>query len=407
MPHYRYQARDKQGNLIEGRLELESEDAVAHHLLGQGVIPVSISVASAALNWKKISNIPLFEAKPSRQELSAFCRQMYTLYKAGVPLAQAMARVSQTTGQRLMARALVSISQDLASGIGLAIAVEKFPRVFPGLMINLLRVGEESGRLEEAFLRLSEYLENEDETVKQLKSVLRYPVIVIVAIVIAFVVITIFVIPAFEQFFNSFNAELPWATVILLKISAFMRASWMWLIVILVLCAGLFRWWVNTPAGQYRWHRWQLRVPILGPLLKKVILARFARSYAMVAKTGISLHRGLGLVANILDNAYFARRLQVMQTDLANGEPLAVAATHAEIFPDLVLQMLTVGEESGSLDELLEQMADFYEREVAYGLKRLKDALEPLLLILIGAMVLVLALGIFLPMWGMSGVIKH
>ena len=406
MSVFKYKGRDGEGRSVKGSLEAASENAAAEQLLGQGIVPISISRGHSHLDLSKLMGTVLFESAPSRQELGTFCRQMYTLYKAGVPLSQALLRVGQTSQHRGMREGLQQVAQDIEAGFELAVSMEKHPKLFPNIVTSLVRVGEETGGLEQSFLQLSEYLELEDKTTKQLKTVLRYPIIVITAISIAFVILTIFVIPAFARFFDSFNAKLPWATVLLLDISNFMKSYWPLLLVLLIGCVIAFRMWVKTERGMYHWHRWQLKTPAIGKLLYKVIFARFSRSYAMVARTGLSLHRGLELVSKSLNNTYIAEKLKGMQDDLARGEGVAVSARKTGIFPGIVLQMITVGEDSGSLDNILDQMAEFYEREVEYGLKRLKDALEPLLLVLIGAMVLVLALGIFMPMWGMSSLVR-
>ena len=407
MKMFAYKGRNPKGELVKGKVEAETSDGVAQQLVGQGIIPIEIQEVTNKKSLQDILNISIFEKAPTRDMLSAFSRQMYTLYKAGVPLSTCTARLAQTNNHPWLRKALIQMTKDIEGGKNLSTSLEQHPKVFSTLFINLVRVGEESGHLEQAFLQLSNYLELEGNTVKQLKAVLRYPIIVITAIVAAFIVITLFVIPAFANLFNNFDAKLPWATQMLISVSTFMRENGLFVLVSVIVLLILLLRYLRSPRGRYHFHRLQLKIPVVGKLLAQILFARFSRTFSMITQTGLSLHKGLELVAQALGNDYIKEKLLTVQQDLSRGESLQVSMKKTGVFPALVLQMLTVGEEAGSLGEMLDQIAEFYEREVEFGLKRLSDALEPLLLVFIGGMVLILALGVFMPMWNMSRLVGH
>jgi MSHA biogenesis protein MshG len=256
--------------------------------------------------------------------------------------------------------------------------------------------------LEQIFLRLFHHLEFQQVMRNQVKSALRYPSFVILAMAIAIVVINLFVIPAFAKVYRGFNAELPFMTRILIGFSDFMVAAWPFLLAGLVGAIFGFRAWVGTPEGRYRWDRFMLRVPIAGKIVLKATLARFARSFALAMRSGIPVVQGLSLVAQTVDNSVLSERVEKMREGVERGESVLRTAIAANIFTPVVLQMLMVGEESGALDDMMEEVADMYQREVEYDLKNLSSQIEPILILCLGVLVLVLALGVFLPIWDLG-----
>lgn len=276
--------------------------------------------------------------------------------------------------------------------------------VFPPLMINMVRVGEQTGRLDTVFGELQRNLEFEEGTRRQVKAALRYPTMVIISIAIALVVLNLFVIPAFAKVFANFNAELPLITRALIASSDWMRAWWPLLAGGLLALSVATRAFLKTARGAELWGRWSLRIPLVGEILLKAALSRFSRTLGMSLRAGIPLDQALQAVAGVSDNRYFALQIAAMHERIAQGRSLTLAARGTSLFTPLVMQMITTGEETGRLDEMLEEAADYYEREVAYDVKILGDYVEPLLLVFVSALVLMLALGIFLPMWDMAGV---
>jgi MSHA biogenesis protein MshG len=270
----------------------------------------------------------------------------------------------------------------------------------------MVRVGEETGRLDEAFKRITDYLELEKETRQRIKAAIRYPVFVFIAIGIAIGVINIFVIPVFADLFAKSNVPLPWQTRLLMATSNFFVAWWPVILGGLLGAAFGFRGYINTEKGRYWWDKNKLKIPIVGGILHRATLGRFARAFSMALTSGVPLVQAMTVVARSVDNEYIAEHILNMRNGIERGESLTRTATITNQFTPLVLQMLSVGEETGEVDNLLVEVADFYEREVDYDIKNLSASIEPILIIAVGIMVLILALGVFLPMWDLSTAIR-
>ncbi|MDZ7748261.1 MAG: type II secretion system F family protein [Halofilum sp. (in: g-proteobacteria)] len=262
-----------------------------------------------------------------------------------------------------------------------------------------MRVGESSGRLEEAFRRMYQYLEGEQEIVQRIKAATRYPMFVIAAMLIAIFILMTYVIPVFARVFENFDAELPLATQVLIAISGFFAAYW-WLILGAVALAWVgFRQWRRTEEGALRWDRRKLGFPVVGDILLRATLARFARAFSMAYRSGVPILEAMNVVASAVDNVWVSRKVLDMREGIERGEAMSRVAARTEVFTPLVIQMLAVGEETGRLDDMVDEVADFYEREVDYDVKNLSTMIEPVLTVGIGILVFLLALGVFLPMW--------
>ena len=329
---------------------------------------------------------------------------MYTLMRAGVPINQAMDGLARSTRNQILVDALRDIQTDLESGRDFSTALSRHPRIFPSLFVNTIRIGENTGRLDEALIRLADYLELERDTRARIKSALRYPAFVIIAMVIAMFVVNIWMIPQFAKVFDRAGVELPPMTQILIGTSNFFVAYWVALIVGLVVAIVAVRTYVRTERGRYQWDRYKIRIPIIGSILYRATLGRFARSFSMSLSAGVPLLQALNVVSRAIDNEFIGRRVRDMRTSVERGDSLTRSAAQTEMFSPLVIQMLSVGEETGSIDDLLAEVAGFYEREVDYDIKNLAQTIEPVLIIVLAAMVLVLALGVFLPMWDLASV---
>jgi MSHA biogenesis protein MshG len=271
----------------------------------------------------------------------------------------------------------------------------------------MVRVGEMTGRLEEVFLRLFDHLEFDRDMRQRVKTAMRYPSFVVTAMILAMVVVNIFVIPQFEKVFASFHAELPLMTRILIGTSRFTVQYWPALALLVAGVVGGFVSWTGTPRGQLAWDRYKLRIPIAGKIIHKGTMSRFARSFALSLRSGVPIVQALTVVAQTVDNAYLAGRVEQMRDGVERGESILRTSTNAGVFTPIVLQMIAVGEESGSLDDLMDEIAQMYEREVDYELKTLSSQIEPILITFLGVMVLILALGIFLPIWDLGKAALH
>ncbi len=405
MPTFAYKARNAAGQLAEGALEGASAGAVADVLRGQGMTPVSILAAPGREAPKVASaNVSLFRQKVSHIDLLLFSRQMHTLLKSGVPIMRALSSLQDAATNPEMRRVIGEIRESLEGGRELSQALAKHPRVFSPFYLSMVRVGEATGMLEDVFFRLFEHLEFERYMREQVKSALRYPMFVVAAMVAAIVIVNLFVIPAFAKVFAGFGAELPLMTRLLLGFSSFMVEYWPLLLGVVVAAAFTFRAWVGTAAGRLVWDRITLRLPIAGKILHKAALSRFARSFALGQRSGVPVMQALSNAAQTVDNVHVARRIEAMRENVERGESLLRSAIGAGIFTPVVLQMVAVGEESGAVDDMMEEIGDMYRQEVEYELKTLGQQIEPILIVLLGILVLILALGIFLPMWELGKV---
>ncbi|MDO6426294.1 type II secretion system F family protein [Thalassotalea sp. 1_MG-2023] len=409
MAAFDYIGRNSSGTQVKGSIEATNAAAVAEQLNRQHIIPIAIEPSkdkSGDAN-NQLDLAQIFGSSPvSLDDLIVFCRQMYALVRSGVPILRAINGMADSSNNKQLKKALVEIASQLEGGYALSSALNHHPRIFTPLFISLVHVGENTGQLEQAFAKLASYFEREQETRKRIKTALRYPSFVIIAIVIAIVILNIFVIPTFADMFSKLGAELPWATKALINSSAFFLSYWPHMLIVCVF--GFFgtRSYLKTTDGKYRWDRIKTRLPIVGSIIERSILARFSHSFAIVLKAGVPMTTGLSLVSEAVDNSYMGKKIVAMRTAIESGESLLRSAIASELFTPLVLQMVAVGEETGRVDELLQEVAEYYEREVDYELSTLTAKIEPILIAVVAAMVLILALGIFTPMWDMMSAFK-
>ncbi|MCG3730095.1 type II secretion system F family protein [Vibrio cincinnatiensis] len=405
MPSYQYLGRNPDGSKASGSVDAPSEEMAAETLLSQGVIPTSI-VAKKSGNAPQMDWKSWFAPAVPLEVLVIFCRQMYSLTKAGVPLLRSMRGLTQNCTNKQLQQALEEVASELTNGRGLSASMQMHPQVFSPLFVSMINVGENTGRLDQALMQLANYYEQEVETRKRIKTAMRYPTFVISFIGIAMFILNIKVIPQFATMFNRFGVELPLPTRILIGMSNFFVNYWMAIIGAIVGGIFAFRSWLGTPKGREKWDKFRLRMPIVGGIVNRAQLARFSRTFSLMLKSGVPLNQSLALSAEALENKFLESRLLKMKGEIEAGSSVSVTAMNADVFTPLVIQMIAVGEETGRIDELLLEVADFYDREVDYDLKTLTARIEPILLVIVAGMVLILALGIFLPMWGMLDAIK-
>ncbi|MCL1057127.1 MULTISPECIES: type II secretion system F family protein [Shewanella] len=403
MPTYQYRGRSALGEQVTGQLDASSESAAADQLMSRGVIPLELSPAKEV---KEFTLKSLFKGKVALDELQIFTRQMYSLTRSGIPMLRAIAGLSETTHSQRMKDALNNISEQLTSGRPLSSAMNQHPDVFDALFVSMIHVGENTGKLEDAFIQLSGYIEREQETRRRIKAAMRYPIFVLIAISIAMVILNIMVIPKFAEMFSRFGADLPWATKLLINTSSLFVNYWPAMIVFLIASFIGIRYWHNSEKGERQWDRWKLNIPAVGSIIERSTLSRYCRSFSMMLSAGVPMTQALSLVADAVDNAYMHDSIVGMRRGIESGDSMLRVHNNSQLFTPLVLQMVAVGEETGQIDQLLNDAADFYEGEVDYDLKNLTAKLEPILIGFVACIVLVLALGIYLPMWDMLNVVK-
>lgn len=402
MTQFRYKARDAQGRLAEGELEAADSQSAAGQLLSRGVTPVKIDEIQAKRDLIKEINEKLDLYRVSTEELLMFTRQMSALMKAGIPITRAIAGILESIDNPLVIRSLRDTLEQLEAGRSLSISLARHPRVFSNLYVSMIQVGENTGRLDEAFALMGNYIERNRKMTNDINAALRYPKIVITAIMVAVVVVNLFVIPKFADFFEANQLELPWQTVFLLTTSNFFVDYWLPLLVVAMLAFFGFRRYINTVDGRLWWDRITLKFPVVGKILLRAYLARFARSFSMAHAAGVPIVQGMGVISRSIGNEYIAQQVSGMREGVERGEALTVTAHRTGMFTPVVMQMFSVGEEAGNLEEMMAFIAEFYEQEVDYDIKTLSDKIEPLIYVFVGILVLILALGIFVPMWDIS-----
>jgi MSHA biogenesis protein MshG len=408
---FAYKGRDGRGNLVEGTLDGDDSGFIAGQLMNTGITPVEITRfrgLAVGASGKQGSLKRRLAGKPvSAMDLMLFSRQMYTLLKSGVPIMRALAGLQESTQNPTFSLLLQDLRESLDSGRELSTALRRHPKVFSPFYVSMVQVGEMTGMLDETFIRLFEYLEFERDMRERIRTAMRYPSFVIAAMAIALVIINLFVIPAFTKVYAGFHAELPAITRILIGFSSFMVQYWLLMLAVLAAAIAGLRLYINTPDGRYKWDKYKLRFPVIGIIILKATLSRFARGLALSFRSGMPILQGMNVVSLVVDNEFMRTRIEQMRDGVERGESILRTAVAAEVFNPVVLQMIAVGEESGDMDGMMFEVAEMYEREVKYDVASLSAKIEPILIVALGIMVLILALGVFLPMWDLGRAALH
>ena len=366
MALFAYKGRNAIGDMVEGTVDAGTAAMAADALMGAGVTPLNIEERAAGLDFSRKVEFDFFAPRISHIDILLFTRQIYTLLKAGVPIMRALSGLEESNTNPTMRSMLHSLRESLDQGRELSVAMARHPKVFTPFYLAMVRVGEMTGRLEEVFLRLFHHMTFERFMQEQVKSALRYPTFVVIAMIFALIVVNIFVIPQFAKVFRGFGAELPLMTRILIGVSDFFVTWWPALLIGGVAAAVMFWRWKATTDGKYKWDAFKLRLPVAGKIVRKATLARFARSFALALRSGVPVIQGLTTVAMTVDNDWIAEKVERMRDGVERGESILRAAIATGAFTPVVLQMIAVGEESGAVDELMEEIADMYQNEVEY-----------------------------------------
>ena len=402
MPTFSYKGRQANGSIIENTLEAASSSALAGQLMEKGITPLTITEVRQKVDVMHQIHEKLDLYKVSIEELLMFTRQMAALSRSGIPVTRAIAGILASLENPLMIKALQDTTSQLESGRSLSMAFARHPKVFSNLYISMIQVGENTGRLDEAFAMMGNYIDRNRKMQNNISAAVRYPMTVITAIAVAMGIVNLFVIPKFASFFESNNLELPWQTVFLLNMSNFFVDNWVFLLLVIIGAVVMFKRYIATVEGRLKWHHFMLKIPIVGNILLRAFLARFARSFAMAYSAGVPIVQAMGVISRSVGNDFIAKNVANMREGIERGETLTLTAHKTNMFTPVVMQMFSVGEEAGNLEEMMTYVADFYEEEVDYDIKTLSDKMEPVIYIFVGIMVLILAMGIFVPMWDIT-----
>ena len=402
MPTFAYKGRNPRGEVVQGRLEGADSGAVADQLFNTGITPVDIRATGAGGETRLEDLLARLGERVATLDLMLLSRQLHTLLRSGVPILRALSGLQESATNPALARVLLDLRVSLDSGRELSAAMRRNPQVFSPFYVAMVRIGELTGKMEDVFLRLSQHLDFELEMRSRVKAALRYPAFVVGAMIVAVLIVNLFVIPVFAKMYEGFGAQLPLLTRVLIAFSNFTVAYWPLGAVAVIAAWGGFRLWVATPRGRYLFDRAKLRIPIAGKIITKATLARFARSFALSVRSGVPLVQALSVVARVVENEYIGSRIEQMRDGVERGESILRTAVTAGVFSPVVLQMVAVGEETGTIDELMLEIAAMYERDVEYDLKNLASQIEPILIVCLAILVLLLALGVLMPIWGLG-----
>jgi len=402
LPTFAYKGRNPRGEVVQGRLEGADSGAVADQLFNTGITPVDIRATGAGGETRLEDLLARLGERVATLDLMLLSRQLHTLLRSGVPILRALSGLQESATNPALARVLLDLRVSLDSGRELSAAMRRNPQVFSPFYVAMVRIGELTGKMEDVFLRLSQHLDFELEMRSRVKAALRYPAFVVGAMIVAVLIVNLFVIPVFAKMYEGFGAQLPLLTRVLIAFSNFTVAYWPLGAVAVIAAWGGFRLWVATPRGRYLFDRAKLRIPIAGKIITKATLARFARSFALSVRSGVPLVQALSVVARVVENEYIGSRIEQMRDGVERGESILRTAVTAGVFSPVVLQMVAVGEETGTIDELMLEIAAMYERDVEYDLKNLASQIEPILIVCLAILVLLLALGVLMPIWGLG-----
>ena len=403
MAVYHYKAVTSAGEVVEKTMEAASPANVFESLERSGMTPLKITEVKA----KSSQSLSAFgQKKVKLDDLVLFTKQLVTLLKAGVPLLSALEALYEQTEHPTLKEVISELYRDVEGGQSLSDAMAKHPKVFPALYVSSIRAGEASGAMEQVLSRMATLLEHDKETRAKLKSAMRYPIIVISSLGIAFLVLMTFVVPRFVDMFLQAGMELPLPTRILIAMSNALQRYGLYGLFGFVALIVAFKQYIKTRTGRYQWDKFKLSMPIIGNLTLKVAMSRFARMFQTLNSSGMPILETLDILSETVGNEVVSRELQKVTLGVRRGEGIAEPLRRSKLFPPMVIRMVAIGEQSGSLDDMLLNISEHYDLEVDYAVKNLSTMIEPMLTVGLGIIVLFLALSIFLPMWNLTSLAR-
>ncbi len=403
MPLFGYEAIDGTGRTLRGTLEADSEQLLISRLHEQGLHVVKVEpqkMRGALFSGLRKSK------KPKLQAMVVFSRQFATMIDAGIPILRCLDILHSQTKDPALKNALDTVRKDVKAGTSLNEALEKHPLVFSTLYVNMVRAAEVGGILDQILDRLATFLEKDLEVRQKVKSAMMYPVMVLIFSFLVLVAIFMFVLPKFKEIFDQMNVEMPATTQFLFAASDFLVSYWWALAGVLVGGLVALRRYVRTPKGRYQHDYLKLKVPLIGELVLKLAVARFARTFGTLVASGVPLMRTLEIVGETSGNAVLATAIEGTRASIREGQPLSAPFAATGLFPPMVIHMMDIGEESGRLSEMMVRIADFYEQEVDAAIKGLTSMIEPLLIVFLGGIVGFIAISIMMPMFKLVSAIQ-
>lgn len=400
MPKYRYRAVNANGKRSRGVLETPTYQQAVEELRGQGLWIAELINYRDGILHRDINDF-LGGPRVKSQHFTVFCRQLSTMYKSGVSLVAAIRILSEQTESKPFRKVLASVSEEMNKGTQFSVAAAAYPSVFSTVFINMIKAGEASGNLDEMLNRLAAFYEKEHYTKQKVQSALIYPIIMSIVMVLVVTFMMIFVIPKYIANFEAIGLELPLPTRIVISISEFIQVYWYLIPFILMMPALLLKIIGSTVKGRYQLDYLKLKVPVFGRLWHKQAIARFARTFSSLFSAAIPMMQAMSIVSNVVGNKAIGKLINESRESIRGGNPMADPFMNSWLFPPMVVQMMAIGEKSGSLDTMLEKVADFYEADVDAMADRLKSLLEPLIIVTIAIVVGGIVLAILMPTFKM------
>ena len=398
MPIFIYSAKTVTGDIQTGNVDLPNREAVIGYLRRQRLIPVTVREKPKDLSF-------VIGRRVKMKEIVHYTRQFATMVNSGLPLVQCLEILSQQTENKFLAASIKEVQADVESGATLADALRNHPKVFSDLYVNMVAAGEAGGILDTVLLRLSVFLEKNEQLVRKVKGAMIYPGVIMSVAAIAITVLLVFVIPTFQQMFASVDLTLPAPTRFVIWMSDMLQGYWWLMLGLIVSGTYTLRMYYKTSAGRLALDGLLLRVPILGDLLRKTAVARFTRTLGTLLSSGVSILDGLEITARTAGNRVIHDAVMRSRSSIAGGETIAEPLRESGVFPPMVTQMINVGEQTGTIDEMLDKIADFYDDEVDTAVEALLAAMEPLLIVFLGVVVGGMIVSMYLPIFDMINVV--
>lgn len=407
MPQYTYKGRDKEGNLRSGDRSSLSADTLNAELNKEGIFPTEIQLTESKKTWMQTFLSFVQGEGLQLDELAVFARQMQLLHQSGVPIVTSLRQLASFTRSQRLSQALTEVIDHVEKGQSLSAAMAIYPKVFSPLVISIIQIGEKTGHLTEAFSHLHSYLAFESHNIKMTKASLRYPLFVIISIFLAIIMLNIFVIPTFSKFYSNIEVSLPWQTRFLFGMSNLFVEDGIYLLIFAIAFTVIIYRYLHTAKGKYKLDHIVLRLPVFGRLLKHLILIRFSQSLAIMLNSGVSVLQGLSLVKNLIGNTFIKDQISQAQEMIERGSPFNLAMSKVELFTPLENQIISVGEKNGELGPAMSYIGKFHTDDIEFELKRINDLIGPILISAISVLILIVALGIYLPVWNMINLVQH
>ena len=402
---FEYRARDRAGAVREGELEASSSAAVVRTLQEKGLVPLRVSERRVTALNKELK-LPGFGKRVKPKAVAVLSRQLATMVNSGLSLVRALTVLERQTENPVLAGVVAEVRGRVEQGSSLSAALAEHPKIFGYLYVAMIQAGEVSGALDETLLRLAETLEGMVRLRSKVRAAMAYPVVVMSLVVVVVAAMMLFIVPIFDRIYDDLGGVLPFPTHVLMIISSILGKFW-WVGALLTILAVVgFRRWIATDNGQHAWDRFKLRVPVFGPVVKKVAISRFTRTMAVLSRTGVPVLQALDIVSETAGNTLISDALRDVRDSVKRGESLAVPLARHEVFPPMVTQMMTVGEETGALDTMLSKVSEFYDQEVDDAVGALTSLIEPLLIVVMGVVVGGILICLSLPMFNIGSLIK-